>query len=197
MIRGRLNASSDFLKVRCHLNVQFMKEISLTQGKVALVDDEDYEYLNQWKWCALKRRTTYYAARWVSDNGNGRAILMHRAIPCTPEDMQTDHIDRNGLNNQKSNLRICTHGQNMMNRGSYGASKYKGVYFMRKKCGTKIYEYIYASITVNKKSIHLGMFNTEEEAAMAYDEAAMKYNGEFAVLNCPSFFIHNPRKILG
>jgi hypothetical protein len=149
-----------------------MKEIKLTQGKVALVDDEDFEYLNQWKWHAHKDRLNYwYAIRTVS----GKRIPMHRQIMNTPKDRQVDHIDHNGLNNQRSNLRNCTRSQNQMNRKAFGKSKYIGVNFKSNK--------IVAQIHVHGKKYHLGYFNTEEAAAIARDIASKKYYGEFANLN--------------
>ena len=160
-----------------------MKEIKLTQGKITLVDDEDYEYLNQFKWYVFKKGHTYYVARQKSINGVTKTILMHRLIINTPNNMMTDHIDHNGLNNQKYNLRICTNGQNLMNRNPYGASKYLGVYFLKLVKKTREYIYIHAGITVNKKTIHLGRFKTEEAAARAYDKAAKQYHGDFANLN--------------
>ena len=155
-----------------------MKEIQLTQGKVALVDDEDYEYLMQWKWYAAKSRKTYYAQR-----GRNPNIKMHRVLMNTPDDMQVDHIDHNGLNNQKSDMRNCTLIENNRNISARGRSKYLGVSFTSTRVKGKKYEYIAASIRVNRKAISLGNHKTEEAAARAYDEAAKKYFGEFANLN--------------
>jgi len=96
-----------------------MKEVGLTQNKVALVDDKDFEYLNQWKWHVLKDYLTYYAARNIRlANGKQTSIRMHRVILNVPKGMVTDHIDHNGLNNQKANLRICDASENNMNRKS-------------------------------------------------------------------------------
>jgi hypothetical protein len=158
-----------------------MKEIKLTLGRVALVDDEDYDYLNQWKWCAMKRRDIYYACRskYISEQKIYIMILMHRLIMNVTDDSQIDHIDRNGLNNQKSNLRKCTHAQNMMNRKSRGESKYLGVSYLQTKYG----KYIVAQIRINGEVKKLGLFKTEEEAAVAYNNAAKIYHGEFANLN--------------
>lgn len=155
-----------------------MKEIKLTQGKVALVDDEDYEFLNQWKWYAKKDSHIFYAQSHIgTKRKEQKSITMHRLIMNVSAGIQIDHKDGNGLNNQKSNLRICTHQQNQMNRKSYiGRSKYKGVSIC--KNGR-----ISATIKVNGKNKHLGVFESEIEAAMFYDEAAKKYYGEYANLN--------------
>jgi hypothetical protein len=156
-----------------------MKKLKLSQGKVALVDDEDYEWLNQWKWFAHKDCNTYYAGRSEKINGSRKQIWMHRAIMNTPVGLEVDHIDHNGLNNQRSNLRNCTQSQNHMNQSNMGKSKYKGVSFFTKKK----YKQVRANICVCGSPIYLGSFLTEEEAALAYNEAAKKYFGEFALLN--------------
>lgn len=156
------------------------REIKLTQGKATLVDDDDFEWLSQWKWYANKQGNKYYAMRNVSiGNGRHRVIRIHREIIQTPEGMYTDHIDGDGLNNQKSNLRICTNQQNQFNRGGSNgtSSKYKGVHWYKQ---TKRW---HARIKINGGLNHIGYFNNEEEAAIAYNEAAVKYYGEFAKLN--------------
>jgi hypothetical protein len=106
-----------------------MKKLNLSQGKVALVDDEDYEYLNQWKWYLSKTNKHEYAMRKTSRNDpNGRkTIMLHRVIMNTPNHLEVDHIDNNGLNNQKYNLRNCTGKNNRLNRVAMGTSKYLGV----------------------------------------------------------------------
>jgi len=162
-----------------------MKEIPLTQGKVALVDDEDYDFLMQWKWVARKRPHTYYVERSIYLGGGRRkpirkTIIMHRVIMKTPPGMEVDHIDHNGLNCQKSNLRNCTHNQNARNIRASGISKFLGVSIRRS--GKSIGQII-SQITINKKKIHLGCFNTEEDAARAYDKKAKELFGEFANLN--------------
>lgn len=167
-----------------------MKEIKLSQqGKhknkhVALVDDEDYEYLNQWRWSRGKVGSIHYAMRTCNQKKGERPIriMMHRLIMNTPKEMNVDHIDHNGLNNQKSNLRNCTQKENTRNtsprKGS--RSKYLGVSVQRKKTRNGIA--IYYRVKV-KQRINIGNFKTEIEAALAYNEAAKYYYGEFANLN--------------
>lgn len=154
-----------------------MKKIPLTQGKVALVDDEDYEYLNQWKWFAIKKnnvRSEYWYASRKYPNRKGN-LGMHRVIMNTPHNMQVDHIDHNGLNNQRYNLRICNNAENGKNRTSYGRSKYLGVSYNR--------GFWKAGIRINNEWIYLGSYRLQSEAAFAYDIAAMKDHKEFANLN--------------
>ena len=154
-----------------------MKLISLTQGQFAQVDDDDFEVLNQWKWCAQNTKTGFYAAR---KDSTGYYILMHRLIlGLTDKSIKGEHIDRNSLNNQRYNLRKATHAQNMSNRRvlTKTSSKYLGVrWFARDKKW-------YAGITKDNKSMHIGSFDTEIEAALAYNNAAKKLHGEFANLN--------------
>jgi hypothetical protein len=154
-----------------------MKEITLTQNKVAQVDDRDYDFLSQWKWQAKKSRDTFYAHCRKNVSGTGHALKMHRIIMNTPPELEVDHVDHNGLNCQRNNLRNCTSAQNRMNRKkSWGRSKYKGVSFAYN-------DRIYARIKVNKKLIYLGTFLSEIDAAIAYNDAAKVYFGEFACLN--------------
>jgi hypothetical protein len=160
-----------------------MKEIRLSQqgknkGKyVALVDDEDYEYLNQWRWNAKETGSGHYAMSFEFINGKQKNIRMHRLLMNTPTDMDVDHIDHNGLNNQKSNLRNCTKSQNSMNTSPCGVSGYLGVSI---RTGTTKY---FAQIKVNKKTLFLGMFDDPKEAARVRDKAAIKHFGKFANLN--------------
>ncbi|HCO96461.1 MAG TPA: hypothetical protein DIU00_21395, partial [Phycisphaerales bacterium] len=160
--------------------------IPLTQGKYAIVDPEDYRRLSRHKWYAAgSPGSCYYAVRAVmTKNGKRRRLHMHRQILKVPDNMYVDHINRNGLDNRKANLRPATPSQNGQNRAKYAngtySSKYKGVTFQR---GKKIpWE---AHIQVNHKLISLGSFNDEVRAAKAYDRAARMYHREFAVLNFP------------
>lgn len=152
-----------------------MKEIILTQGKVALVDDEDYEKVSQYKWHAQKGHNTFYAVRsvWKSNK-----IQMHKFIMNANF---IDHKDGSGLNNQKENLRVCNNTENSRNcKLTYNSTTgYKGVHWDK---NNKKYQ---VEIMVNRKHIFLGRFVDIIEAAKAYDKAALKYFGEFARLNFP------------
>jgi len=162
-----------------------MKEIKLTKGYVTQIDDEDFEWLSQWKWQVVVRNgCTSYAKRGVQNKTTKKIITiqMHRQIMDTPSNMQVDHIDGNGLNNQKHNLRNCSSAENRKNRrlGKNNKVGFKGVYEFRNKV-------FVSKIYANKVLIYLGLFKTATMAAIAYDEAAMKYHGEFARLNFPTF----------
>ncbi len=156
-----------------------MKEIPLTQGEFALVDDDMYEDLIRFKWqCTIRK----YAATRIRINGKRVYLSMHRYVmglkPYDP--LQIDHRDRNGLNNQRSNLRISTQSQNNMNKckaKKEKSSKFKGVTLNKEDKQWTAY------IVKNKKQQHLGYFNTEIEAALAYNKKAQKLFGEFACLN--------------
>lgn len=156
-----------------------MKEIKLTQGKVALVDDGDYKYLSQFKWCAHKHRNNFYAMRQSRINGKRKSILMHREIMNAPNDRQIDHKDHNGLNNCRINLRICTNQENSRNSKCYAnnMSGFKGVVWIKRERKWR------AKITIKDKKIYLGSFLSLKDAAVAYNNAASKYFGEFALLN--------------
>lgn len=167
-------------------DVVMTKQIELTQGKVALVDDADFERLNQFNWHARKSSTTdtFYAIRNVSVGPyKQRTVLMHREILSVPTGMFPDHIDGNGLNNQRVNLRVCTHKQNSYNQAGKrgGSSRYKGVSW--NKGGRK--GKWQTEIKIGDQRIYLGKFDSEIEAAKAYDAAARKHFGEFARCNFP------------
>ncbi len=156
------------------------KLIPLTQDKFAIVDADDYDRLNQYKWYASRNENgDYYAKR--MERGTRRQIIMHRVITEAPPGLLVDHRNHNGLDNRRSNLRICTKGENNRNqlpRG--GTSQYKGVSW------SKSHKKYAATIRCNKQRFHLGWFDDEVEAAKAYDKKAKELFGEFAYLNFPN-----------
>lgn len=159
-----------------------MKQIPLSKGKFALVDDADFDYLNQWKW--FVRPSTggsEYAMRRTKTKGKVTMIFMHRFILGLTDSMTyVDHINHDGLDNQRANIRACTPSQNAMNRSNgFGWSKFKGV---GKNISTAPNKWT-SRIKINKKYNHLGYFKTEEEAAKRYNEEAIKLFDEFACLN--------------
>lgn len=165
-----------------------MKVIPLTKGKVAWVDDEDFEWLNKWKWSALEvrkksvkvGRTRFYAVRVTTKNGKQTMRFMHRDILNAPKGKLTDHIHGNSLDNQRHELRLASTRENACNarkRICDTTSKFKGVSWHK---ATKIWR---AYITIKDKFISLGVFEDEVEAAKAYNRAAISAFGEYASLN--------------
>lgn len=153
-----------------------MKSIPLTKGYSALVDDNDFNWINQWKWSARTSKDgQVYAIRW--DAEVAKFVYMHRLINSTPSDQKTDHRDGDGLNNQRENLRTATNAQNAMNakRHKDSLSRFKGVTKNPKKGKPWV-----AGIGINGKRCHIGTFATEEEAALAYTAKARELFGEFA-----------------
>jgi hypothetical protein len=155
------------------------KEIPLSQGRVAIVDDEDYEWLSQWKWCILGHGK--YAGRGERDgSGRQKSILMHREIMQTPQGQEVDHADGNHLNNVHANLRNCSHAENQCNqkpRVRNVTSHFKGVSKRRQKTSWL------AQIRYQGQTIYLGTYALEEDAAHAYDAKAKELFGEFARVN--------------
>ena len=147
------------------------------------MDDDDYKKLSRYKWHAQPSHNLVYACRNIVIDGKRKMEKMHRYIMNLTNDFSVivDHIDRNPLNNQKSNLRLCTYSQNTCNskRRSNSKRKYKGVGF-----DPKVGKY-FAMIMLNKISYHLGFFDTEIEAAKAYDKKAIELFKDFARLNFP------------
>lgn len=158
-----------------------MKEIPLTQGKVALVDNEDFEYLNQWKWYYSKHkdRKTGYATKSFRKEGKANTLSMHRLLLNASKEQMVDHINHNGLDNRKHNIRLCTPHESACNREKQinNSSGVKGVdYFDRlKKWRVRIQS--------NNKQFHIGVYPTKEMALLTYNEAALKHHGSFALIN--------------
>ena len=155
-----------------------MKIIPLTQGKRVIVDNEDHLFLNQYKWYAKKGYRTYYAAR-STRKSKPFTIWMHRVIMNTKHDQEIDHINGNGLDNRKVNLRICNRQQNMQNsrkRGKF-SSLHKGVSW---NPTSKRWA---ATIGYNYKLLFISNHKTEKEAAKAYNKKAQKLYGKFACAN--------------
>jgi hypothetical protein len=162
-----------------------MKIIPLTQGQVALVDDADFDFLNQWKWFAHKARTgPYYACRnrKKSEAPGPFVVRMHRILLGVKKESEVDHEDGNGLNNQRNNLRPATGAQNkqaFQRTRKNKASKFRGVVWHRRD------RKFQAQVKNLGRTFYLGYFVSEEAAARAYDTAARRLFGEFAQLNFP------------
>ena len=156
-----------------------MKTIPLSKGREAIVDDEDFDFLMQWKWHAYSSYKVWYARRFTlkSDSADGKQhpILMHRVVNKTPVGVKTDHKNGNGLDNRKTNLRNATHFENMRNRGTNrgATSDHKGVDWDSRQRKWR------AQICVNNQKIFLGRFSDEADAASAYLAASAKHFGEF------------------
>lgn len=149
--------------------------IPLTQGQMTIIDEEDFQLAKQYKWHAHKQHNIYYAVTTIGQKPNRKAVRLHRLLSNCPERMVVDHIDGNGLNNCRDNLRICTNSENVKNRKIQinNTSGYKGVTWHKREQKWR------AQIQMNNKQIQLGSFDNPEDAYAAYCEAAEKYHGEF------------------
>jgi len=163
-------------------------ELSNTELKV-LVDDEDFDRLSQYKWWGHNKTSKKEKERGIKDRiyaeckTKGKHYRMHRLILDCPKGLEIDHIDGNRLNNQKSNLRIVTHQQNLFNQRMTYKDKFKGISFHSRD---KIYE---ARIRYNDHLYYLGRYTDPRAAALAYDFAAVYYFGEYACLNFKDGYI--------
>ena len=172
------------------------REILLTKGYKTIVDDDDYEWLSEYKWSAsVDKRDKYVSARttmykYFEGYKWRRGVKMSRLILDAKKGEQVDHVNGDSLDNRRSNLRICTAPENarnhrkqeLINKGPC-SSKYKGVTLSTNKKDGKEYHYWRAQITADSVNHYLGQYSNEEDAARAYDRAAKNYHGEFASLN--------------
>lgn len=159
-----------------------MKEIQLTRGYVALVDDEDYEWLSEYRWYPSKSPTTVYAVTNIQHGTNDwRTMSMHRLILGAKKGDLVDHRDRNGLNNQRDNIRVTSRQVNNINTRvrKDNTSGYRGVSFAKRMNKWS------ANIQHDGRQRCLGYFDHAEDAAKAYDAAALTLRGPHAQLNFP------------
>jgi hypothetical protein len=148
-----------------------MKRLALSQGLFAVVDDADHEWLSRWKWSAERACRTFYATR----KGDGRILRMHREIVGAAPGQQVDHADGDGLNNTRANLRLVSSAQNQNNRTRKqpgATSRYRGVSWDAARNKWQ------AQINVHGRKVHLGRFDSELEAATAYDQAGLARDPE-------------------
>jgi hypothetical protein len=156
--------------------------LELTRGYRTTIDANMYNLIRPHRWHVMTSNNKQYAIHTKRINkdvnhGKNKCIMMHRLIMGVKEYNGTviDHIDGDGLNNRKSNLRVCTHSENHMNQkvriNSF--TGLKGVFYDKRR------NYYYSSIIVNSKCIYLGSFESPDMAKKAYDNAAIKHFGEF------------------
>lgn len=155
-----------------------MKQIPLTKGQVALVDDWWFEYLNQWEWYAMWDPTTrsFYAVRNEGKRPFRKQIKMHRQIKNTSESMLCDHINHNTLDNQENNLRNATRSQSNMNRTTQSNNRL-GIKNIR-----ELHNGYQVRVFVGRKNVFSKLYGSIDEAIAARDAAIKKYHGEFAYL---------------
>lgn len=147
-----------------------MREITLTKGMVAIVDDEDFDLLSRFNWC--------YSGTYAVGGVFGKKTYMHRFLNGTAEGLDTDHINGNKLDNRKCNLRSSSRSHNMANtvRNKNNTSGYKGVH----KSRVPLAKPWIAQITKDRRNVYLGYYETPEDASRAYQSAAYELFGQFA-----------------
>jgi hypothetical protein len=176
-----IKTHEDFKAYLAERGLLIPNRMRLTRGFFARIDEEDFIKLWDKKWTYLASKSgTGYAVHHYRVNGKSYSIMMHRFLMNAPRHMTVDHINGDGLDNRRCNLRLATPGENSRNRKPPKGSKFKGVH--KSKSLTKPF---LSRITVEARSIYLGSFETPEEAARVYDDAARLHHGEFARLNFP------------
>lgn len=159
-----------------------MREIPLSQGQVAIVDDADYEWLSEYKWYAtLRPYGNCYAFRTIYKNGRCRSRFMHREIMNVRRGQVIDHANGDGLDNRRCNLRIASQSQNIAHSRMHcnNTSGYRGVSW---DAANRKW---HSQVTIDGRRLHLGFFTDPKEAARAYDKATLEHFGKFARLNFP------------
>lgn len=155
-----------------------VKQIKLTKGKIAVVDDVDFERFNKYKWRVSQNGKCYYAVRYAMIDDKEKGVRMHREIMNPPKDMQVDHINGDGLDNRRCNLRLASRSQNLSNmRMRNHSSEYKGVHWYERD---KMWQ---VQIMKERKRFYLGRFVDEKEAGLVYNRKAKELFGEYAKLN--------------
>lgn len=160
-----------------------VKEIPLSQGQIAIIDDDDAELIADKKWYAMWTGRRFYAAHGFRDGKLRGILLMHRVIIAACSDEEVDHINRNSLDNRRMNLRIVTRAQNNQNRDNKRPGRLVGAYFRPSRSHAD--RPWMASIRVNGRAKHLGVYRTEEDAGRAYDQWALRIYGPGAFTNFP------------
>jgi hypothetical protein len=157
------------------------RAIPLTKGYVTFIDAADYEMLSRWKWQAVEGPRTVYAQRHLWRASGDATAFMHRTIMLPDPRQQIDHVNHNGLDNRRANLRVCTPSQNCASQrvSGLGTSPFKGVFWHKQTAKWA------AFIKVDYQPRYLGLFTDDREAALAYDAAARDVFGEFALTNFP------------
>lgn len=156
-----------------------MKTLALSNGYTTTLDDDDYEAVSKYKWGVCKKDGLVYAQRSIQRGGISTKLLMHREIMKAPVGLLVDHRNGNSLDNVKGNLRLCDAAQNIWNskKKRNGRYRFKGSIYIASRDKWR------ANLTYRGKELHLGYYDTEEEAGIAYNVAAQLYFGEFARLN--------------
>ena len=159
-------------------------DVKLSRGLVAIIDVEDFELVSQHKWCAVRSTKTDYAIRGQRVSGKHVSFMMHRVLLNATDGMHVDHINGNGLDNRRANLRLCTQRENNRNSQKQKgcSSEFKGVSKCKQNQGYP--KPWLAKLYVDKKT-YCRSFATEIEAALWYDEMAKEHHGVFARLNFP------------